>query len=133
MSVSRFCPCLGIVLSRICRVQDMSVSRICPCLGYVLSRFGRVQVWSCLGLVCLGFVLSRICLSRFGPGTIKTFNIYFKPLRCISKDRNAIYFVSVVSWWAFLSEYSSYRYSTLDESETRQFLFERIRNQTISV
>ena len=70
MSVSRFCPCLGYVLSRICRVQDMSVSRICPCLGYVLSRFGRVQVWSCLGLVCLGFVLSRICLSRFGPGTV---------------------------------------------------------------
>ena len=72
-SLSRICPCLGIVLSRFGLAQDLSMSRICPCLGYVLSRFGRVQVLSCLGLVCLGLVLSRICPSRFGPRTIQVF------------------------------------------------------------
>ena len=52
MSLSRICPCLGIVLAGIYPVLDMS------CLGFVCLGF------VCLGFVCLGFVLSRIGLSR---------------------------------------------------------------------
>ena len=50
MSLSRICPCLGLVC------LGLVLSRICPCLGYV-----RVQDMSCLGLVVSRFGLSRIC------------------------------------------------------------------------